>query len=581
MEPIAVGVSAFMALSAFIFGAGFILVRQKYTGEVAASKQREEEFKRKMYEAEVLKEIGDRIGYSLDAAKIVEIISGSLGKLLPHSAICHMLFDEKEDKVNFSCSVNEPVSPLFIKDVREKMIISSKEILQKPIMESEISESIAGAVLDEKLQGFVRSYFNLPIVISGKLVGMINVSSTRADLYDHANTEFLFTIAKNAASAVSKLQEVLENEKNKLLQAVDSLSEGVIMVDTKYKLVLVNRKLKQLLALMDSPALFDIVNALSGTLDLRSLVDEAIAQDDDLPPREIEVRDKVLQVLASKVIDKKSQKEIGVVVLFHDITDAKSLEKLRNDFTSMMVHELRAPLTSIKSTVELLQEGIYKKTATDLDKQLSSVQSTAQTMLEVVNDLLDVAKMEAGKFDVISEAGDLKDAIRDRAEAFKSLAAAKNLKITLEIEENLPKAYFDKVRIKQVLNNLLSNAVKFSNSGEIKIKASPQQDKSAPMDIVVSVTDLGIGIEPDEGDKLFSRFGQLVRGSRSLAAKGSGLGLYIAKGIVEAMGGSIWYESEGAGYGSTFYFTVPAADSVPDYRAAAADQVVINKIARA
>jgi len=581
MEPIAVGVSAFMALSAFIFGAGFILVRQKYTGEVAASKQREEEFKRKMYEAEVLKEIGDRIGYSLDAAKIVEIISGSLGKLLPHSAICHMLFDEKEDKVNFSCSVNEPVSPLFIKDVREKMIISSKEILQKPIMESEISESIAGAVLDEKLQGFVRSYFNLPIVISGKLVGMINVSSTRADLYDHANTEFLFTIAKNAASAVSKLQEVLENEKNKLLQAVDSLSEGVIMVDTKYKLVLVNRKLKQLLALMDSPALFDIVNALSGTLDLRSLVDEAIAQDDDLPPREIEVRDKVLQVLASKVIDKKSQKEIGVVVLFHDITDAKSLEKLRNDFTSMMVHELRAPLTSIKSTIELLQEGIYKKTATDLDKQLSSVQSTAQTMLEVVNDLLDVAKMEAGKFDVISEAGDLKDAIRDRAEAFKSLAAAKNLKITVEIAENLPKAYFDKVRIKQVLNNLLSNAVKFSNSGEIKIKASPQQDKSAPMDIVVSVTDLGIGIEPDEGDKLFSRFGQLVRGSRSLAAKGSGLGLYIAKGIVEAMGGSIWYESEGAGYGSTFYFTVPAADSVPDYRAAAADQVVINKIARA
>ena len=581
MEPIAVGVSAFMALSAFIFGAGFILVRQKYTGEVAASKQREEEFKRKMYEAEVLKEIGDRIGYSLDAAKIVEIISGSLGKLLPHSAICHMLFDEKEDKVNFSCSVNEPVSPLFIKDVREKMIISSKEILQKPIMESEISESIAGAVLDEKLQGFVRSYFNLPIVISGKLVGMINVSSTRADLYDHANTEFLFTIAKNAASAVSKLQEVLENEKNKLLQAVDSLSEGVIMVDTKYKLVLVNRKLKQLLALMDSPALFDIVNALSGTLDLRSLVDEAIAQDDDLPPREIEVRDKVLQVLASKVIDKKSQKEIGVVVLFHDITDAKSLEKLRNDFTSMMVHELRAPLTSIKSTIELLQEGIYKKTATDLDKQLSSVQSTAQTMLEVVNDLLDVAKMEAGKFDVISEAGDLKDAIRDRAEAFKSLAAAKNLKITLEIEENLPKAYFDKVRIKQVLNNLLSNAVKFSNSGEIKIKASPQQDQNAPIDIVVSVTDLGIGIEPDEGDKLFSRFGQLVRGSRSLAAKGSGLGLYIAKGIVEAMGGSIWYESEGAGYGSTFYFTVPAADSVPDYRAAAADQVVINKIARA
>ena len=170
MEPVAIGLSAFMALSAFIFGAGFILIRQKYVGEVKTSKTREEEFRRKMYEAEVLKEIGDRIGYSLDAAKIVEIISGSLGKLLPHSAICHMLFDEKEDKVNFSCSINEPVSPLFIKDVREKMIISSKEILQKPIVESEISESIVGAVLDEKSEVNVRSYFNLPIVISQKLL---------------------------------------------------------------------------------------------------------------------------------------------------------------------------------------------------------------------------------------------------------------------------------------------------------------------------------------------------------------------------------------------------------------------------
>lgn len=581
MEPVAIGLSAFMTLSAFIFGAGFILIRQKYMGEVKASRIREEEFRRKMYEAEVLNEISDRIGYSLDAAKIVEIISGSLGKLLPHSTICHMLFTEYEDKVNFSCSINEPVSPLFIRDVREKMLISSKEILKKPIMESEIAESIVGAVLDEKLQGLVKSYFNLPIVISQKLVGMINVSSTAADLYDHTNTDFLFTIAKNASQAVAKLQDVLENEKSKLLQAVDSLSEGVIMVDTEYKLVLVNRKLKQFLALVDVPALFDIVNALSGNLDLRSLMDEAIAQEGDLPSREILVKDKVLQVLASKVIDKKRQKPLGVVVLFHDITDAKSLEKLRNDFTSMMVHELRAPLTSIKSTVELIGDNLHKNPAEEVGKQLSAVEETAKTMLEVVNDLLDVAKMEAGKFDVISETGDLGGVIGERVEAFRALAVSKNLKITLDIEENLPKAYFDKVRIKQVINNLLSNAVKFTNSGEIKVKAVCQVDENTPMDIIISVSDSGIGIEPDEGDKLFSRFGQLVRGSRSLAAKGSGLGLYIAKGIVEAMGGSIWFESEGAGMGSTFYFTVPAADSVPDYKAAASDRVIINKIARA
>src|SRR3990167_11449858 len=155
---------------------------------------------------------------------------------------------------------------------------------------------------------------------------------------------------------------------------------------------------------------------------------------------------------------------MGVAVLFHDVTDAKSLEKLRRDFTAMMVHELRSPLTSIRSTVELLKTDYAKLKEEDLKKYLSSVDITSQTMLELVNDLLDVAKLEAGKFDVICENGRLEEAVSERGQNYNPLAAFKGLKLSLEIEENLPQAYFDKIRIKQVLNNLLSNAIKYTQT---------------------------------------------------------------------------------------------------------------------
>lgn len=285
-------------------------------------------------------------------------------------------------------------------------------------------------------------------------------------------------------------------------------------------------------------------------------------------------------MMASRVLDRKGQKSIGVVVLFHDATDAKALEKLRQDFTSMMVHELRAPLTSIKSTAELLKSDLAKMKQEEISKYLSTVDATAFSMLEVVNDLLDVAKMEAGKFDVIAESGDLGEAIAERTESFRPLVSEKNLKLNLVVEGDLPRAYFDKVRIKQVINNIVSNAIKFTQAGEVTVRVAKEVVNGDPIDILVSVADTGIGIDPEEGARLFSRFGQLVRGRRTVSFKGSGLGLYIAKGIVEAQGGRIWYKSEGAGMGTTFYFTVPIADIAQNVKDVT-QKPTISKVAQA
>jgi len=479
--------------------------------------------------------------------------------------------------------VSEPIGNKFIREIKSKMLTQAGEVMNRAIVNSDIDESISGEVLDDESEEGVKSFFNLPIMISDKLVGMINVSSKAENLYSEENTSVLFRIAKHASVAATKLSELLENEKSRLLQAVQSLSDGVLMVDTDYHLVLVNRKLNQLLGTVSTPRLFDIVNALSGNLDLRSLMEEALSTSGEVNMREIVVKEKVLQVLASRVMDKDDDKVLGVVVLFHDVTDVKSLEKLRADFTSMMVHELRAPLSSIKSTVELMKNDFANLSREESEKYLRTVEVTSQSVLEVVNDLLDVSKMESQKFDVVCETAEVGWEIQDRVEGFAAMAEAKNLKITSEVAKDLPKGNFDKVRIKQVLNNLISNAIKFTQVGEIKVKAELEEDSGR--NIVVSVSDSGIGIDPEEGRKLFSRFGQLVRSRRTAALKGSGLGLYIAKGIVEAWDGRIWYKSDGAGMGSTFYFTIPVLhqDTGTFEKEDNGDSphIIVNKIAQA
>jgi len=561
---------------------GYYFERKKFIEEFKRRLKREEELTKRAYETVVLKEIGDRIGYSLDASKIVEIISGSLGKLLEYSTVAYIIIGEKEEKLRFSCTVFEPVNSQFIGEVKMKILTSYSEITDRPVTQSELDESITGMVLDEQSTNLVSSFFNLPVVISGKLVGIINVASWKKDLYNSENTAVIYRIARLASDSVSRLREVLENEKSRLIQAVQALSDGLMMVDTKNRLIFANRKLCQFLGLDGNPTFLDIVSGLSGHLDLRTVMENVIAIETESTPQEIVIQDRVLQVFASKVLDKKSQQVMGVVVLFHDVTDAKSLDRLRRDFTAMMVHELRAPLTSIKSTVEVLKSDMNKIKPEEIDKYLTTVDMTSQSMLELVNDLLDVSKLEAGKFDVICEDGDVGEVVAERIEVFRPQVAMKNLKLTLEVEKNLPQGYFDKIRIKQVMNNLFSNAVKFTDRGEIRVNVTKEVIDGRPVDILVSVADTGIGIEPDQIITLFSKFGQLIGARRKAGLKSSGLGLFIAKGIIEAWGGKIWVKSEGPSLGSTFYFTIPIADLAIQGKFDQVEKIpIISKIAQA
>jgi len=224
---------------------------------------------------------------------------------------------------------------------------------------------------------------------------------------------------------------------------------------------------------------------------------------------------------------------------------------MRQDFTAMMVHELRTPLTVIKSGAETILTHLQEIPQDKLTILITSMRVSAQEMLALVNDLLDAAKIEAGKFAVNLQAQSLIPLLKEVEESFLPLANKTKVALIFSYPENLPELKIDKERLRQVLNNLLGNAFKFTEKGQVTLSAIKQAGE-----IVFSVADTGCGIAPEEKNKLFSPFSQVLT-PREGREPGTGLGLLISKGIIEAHGGKIWFESE-VDHGSTFSFTLPA-----------------------
>lgn len=514
------------------------------------------ELQQRIYQIQVLKEISERIGYSLDTSKIVEIITSSLGNLLDYDTVSYMVLEEGEsNEVVFKCHVERSVSHEFIEDVKSKMLMSIEAILNKEVSKAHIDESITGTILDDNLKNPLASYFNLPVVISGKLVGLINVASQEAGQYGEAQASILYSITNQAATAVSKLQAVLESEKGRLSSIITSMTDGVLMITTNNQVLVSNPALNQLLGIpgKQDATMFDVVDALAGKIDIRTKVEEAVIKHQPIKLPEVALKDHVVEMNITPVRNSQGE-NLGAAVVVHDVTTEKSLEKLRQEFTAMMVHELRAPLTAVRWSSESL--GKTAGTATALEpakvkEAAGTIEAATKNMLALVNDLLDVAKIEAGKFDLNIQEYDIIDIIKEQVKTFEAQAKSKHLQISI----SAPAKFMlkcDKVRISQALENLISNAIKYTDAGEIVVSFHDDPQQKAG---VVGIKDSGIGVSHEDLGNLFSKFRQLKNVDN--ARKGTGLGLVVTKGIIDAHGGKIWAESPGESMGTTFYFTLP------------------------
>ena len=234
----------------------------------------------------------------------------------------------------------------------------------------------------------------------------------------------------------------------------------------------------------------------------------------------------------------------------------KELDQMKRDFVSSVTHELRSPLAAIESYVnEMLEGGVEEFAKTGIEN-LTTIKNNVFRLSHFIDDLLDTAKIEAGRMEIHPQLLDLSPLVTEMVALFMPKAEKEKIDIRIELPIDLPKVYADGDRIRQVLTNLISNGIKFTPSGGT-VTISAEETMENPEFIQVKVSDNGIGIPFEDLDRIFDKF-QQVREVREKVegAKGTGLGLSIVKSIVELHGGKVWAESK-LGEGTTFVFTLP------------------------
>jgi signal transduction histidine kinase len=544
----------FASLSLILF------VRHKKASSKIAMQEALE--KQKVYELSILKQVQDKIGYSLDVEYIVDVIIGSLQHLFTYSTASSMVI--KNNKINLKTHVEQYVGPDFVEQVKKSMLLSLSSLV--PSVPIQIEEQIVGATfLDQNNKSTVASFFNIPLEVGNQTVGIIDVSSVSKDLYSETQTTMLRQIVSQASSALTKLGDVLVTEKGKLTSMVGSLADGVFMVDTNNNLLIINESAKNFLHLASNNPLFtEIISSIGTQYNIVEKINQASQTNNQIIDNEININDKIFKMFITPVLDLtglNNNKPIGASILMHDITIEKNITKIKEDFTHMIVHELRAPLTAIKDSSELILEEFDGTSAMDKeqqDKLLKIIDKQSKNLLEQINQILDAAKIESGKFTINKTPSDIAQVIQDTIESFLPQAQKRQILISSDITSSLPQVEIDPIRINQVLNNLLSNSLKFTPPGG-RIIASAKTEGDY---IIVSIKDTGMGIPENEQGDLFSKYYQIKTTPHQLAKKGTGLGLFITKGIVEAHGGSVGIISREK-EGTTIYFKLPLKDVTP------------------
>ncbi|OGO24341.1 MAG: hypothetical protein A2Y54_00820 [Chloroflexi bacterium RBG_16_51_16] len=281
-----------------------------------------------------------------------------------------------------------------------------------------------------------------------------------------------------------------------------------------------------------------------GALDFHSTVADAFPEDEI----------SVLQTLADQIavaIDNARSYELSQKA----VLEIREIDRLKSQFLANMSHELRTPLNSIIGFSRVILKGIDGPVSELQQQDLSAIYNSGQHLLGLINDILDISKIEAGKMELAFDEVNMAELTSSVLSTVTGLIKDKPIELKREIQPNLPTVRADAIRVRQVMINLLSNAAKFTDEGEIKVEVSVSEKPGAIPELVVKVIDTGPGISAEDQEKLFQPFSQ-VDDSPTRKTGGSGLGLSISRQLVQLHGGNIGVNSA-PGKGSTFFFTLP------------------------
>ncbi len=380
------------------------------------------------------------------------------------------------------------------------------------------------------------------------------------------NNAELFNLIRDQSERLGQEVRQREVEATRARAILESVADGIVVTDAKGRVTLFNPSAERLLGIPAEHILGEPLDRFSGLFGAASgewlatvqrwSENPASYQPGEVYEQRLDLDDgRVLSVRLTPVL---TQREfLGTVSVFRDITHQVEVDRLKSEFVATVSHELRTPMTAIKGYVELLLKGVVGPLNEQQARFLEVVRTNTDRLSALVNDLLDISRIEAGKIAFTPQPVSLPELVDEVLAEARHIAEEEGRTMTFvaEVPADLPPVWGDRERLRQILANLVDNGYRYTpDGGQVLVRALLQADE-----VQIDVVDNGIGIPPAEQERIFERF---YRGENPLVmgSAGTGLGLPIVRHLVEMHGGRIWVTSSGVpGEGSVFSFTLPLA----------------------
>ncbi|MFH1714229.1 MAG: ATP-binding protein [Candidatus Nealsonbacteria bacterium] len=363
----------------------------------------------------------------------------------------------------------------------------------------------------------------------------------------------------NILEDVEDARKTAEDEKNKTLAIVASLSDGLLVLNKEGRIFLSNPQAEKYLGLSAGEVIGKTVLELSEKSKFDKLTNLLSEELEEVFRKELDLDKSLILEISVKSIGVGGG-ELGKIIILHDITREKTIERMKTEFVSLAAHQLRTPLSAIKWTVRMILDEDVGQITLSQRELLEKTYKSNERMIWLINDLLNVTKIEEGRYLYRPVFSDIGNIIRFVINSQEDYLKRKNIRIEFDRpKEKMPMVAMDVEKMRLVLQNLIGNAIEYTPpGGEIKVIL-----KNNKKDVELQIKDNGVGIPKDQQKRVFSKF---FRGSNvvKMDTDGSGLGIFIAKNIIDAHKGKIWFSSE-EGEGTTFCFTLPVKKEFEEF----------------
>lgn len=536
------------------------------------------ELQQKYKELEAISELTHSLGLSMELSSVMSSTGNAINEILPGSVVIFSIAPLDADFLDELIYIysKKPLSSnniKFVKKESQKFLVREK----KSKLYKKKSTNIKVELLYSENRGDKKNIINNELYlakdfsfkISGNKLGFLSIYFEESKSIPKKQLAVIETIISNVTQTIERLRILVSSEYSRFSNLVDSMSNGVLMFDLNKRVLLanprarefidkksgditLNRFLSELHGIKKAFASDVGLNLKKERIDIDKVINKVIANNESVVFQDVSIKNKTFEIFITPIRDFRREIAGGAIIL-HDITYLKEISQLKSEFVSVASHQLRTPLTSIRLFTEMLLDESVGKINPDQRDYVDSMYKSALNMIQLVNNLLNLSRIEAGKLEVNLKQTNFKVLITDIIKEVDALAKEKKCIINfIAPKKDIGEQITDPSLLRQVIHNLITNAIKYSVPEKCGIDIGFQKKGR---NLILNIKDSGIGIPKDMHERMFTKFfraGNAVK----VDTDGNGLGLYIAKTIVDGLNGRIWFDSI-ENRGTTFFIELP------------------------